>query len=162
MQRCESRSHGTGRQVQVNFSFVQAACAIIIGQCFVPAKIQDHPHVRTRLGKDMTVTSITITLAYPGHLDIGRNMYCLTSQCAHRIVEAEAQQIGLIAISTSLPSLGLALPQRLSQNAATVVPCLTVSGWAFLKVGGAHFAGFLANVRPNFDPPGKAAGALQL
>ena len=69
-----------------------------------------------------------------------------------------------MAISTSLLSLSLALPQRLSQNAATVEPCLTVNDWAFRTVleGGAHFAEFLANVRPNFDPPGKAAGALQL
>jgi len=39
---------------------------------------------------------------------------------------------------------------------------LTMNGWAFCTAGFAHFAAFLANVRLNFHPPDKAAGALQL
>jgi len=37
-----------------------------------------------------------------------------------------------------------------------------MNGWAFCTAGFAHFAAFLANVRLNFHPPDKAAGALQL
>lgn len=64
MQRCESDSHGSRRQVQADFSFVQNRmryCAMLR-----TSKIQDYPHVRTRLGKDMTVTSVT--LPYPGRV----------------------------------------------------------------------------------------------
>jgi len=61
MQRWESGSHGTGRQVQLNFSFVQAACAI--GMCHwavlrTSKILPDHPHVSTRLGNDMIIFSL--------------------------------------------------------------------------------------------------------